>query len=116
MREIKEIKATGEYVVLQMVVKEEGSEMFKKNKSGILLPNSDEVGQTANTGNGKLQLEHAVVHDIGPGVENPSFKKGDKVVFNDYDIKYVGSKENMFGITKATGVMAVYEPGEEIEE
>jgi co-chaperonin GroES (HSP10) len=34
---------------------------------------------------------------------------GDRVIFNEYDIKYVGSKENMFGIVKDTSIMAVYE-------
>lgn len=112
MREIKEIEATGEYVILKMVVKEEG-DMYKKNKSGLLVPNQDEPAQTSS---GKLELDHALVYKIGPDVEKPSFKVGDRVIFNDYDIKYVGSKENMFGITKAGSVMAVYEPGEEIEE
>lgn len=115
MREIKEIDATGEYVVLKIVVKEEGDDMYKKNKSGLLIPNQDSA-PTANTGSGKLQLDHALVYKIGPKVDDDSFKVGDKVVFNDYDIKYVGSKENMFGITKASSIMATYEPGEEVEE
>lgn len=113
MREIKEIEATGEYVILKMVVKEE-ADMYKKSKSGLLVPNQENAA--TQTSSGKLELDHALIHKIGPDVENPSFKVGDRVIFNDYDIKYVGSKENMFGITKAGSVMAVYEPGEEIEE
>ena len=107
MTEIKTIEAKGNHVILKMVVKQDGGEMYKKNKSGLLIPNEDAPTQTA--GGGKLELDYALVHSVGPKVENPDYKVGDRVIFNEYDIKYVGSKENMFGIVKETSVMAVYE-------
>lgn len=107
MTEIKSIEAKGVHVVLKMVVKEEGGEMYKKNKSGLLVLNEEQPTPTA--GGGKLELDYAEIHDIGPKVENPDFKVGDRVIFNEYDIKYVGSKENMFGIVKESSIMAVYE-------
>lgn len=107
MTEIKTINAKGNHVVLKMVVKESGGDMYTKNKSGLLVPNEEQPTQTAS--GGKMELDFATVYDIGPKVENPDFKLGDKVVFNEYDIKYVGSKENMFGIVKDTSIMAVYE-------
>lgn len=113
MTEIKTIEAKGSHVVLKMVVKQDGGDMFKANKSGILVPNEETT--TQSSGNGKLELDYALVHSIGPKVENPDFEVGDKVIFNEYDIKYVGSKENMFGIVKETSVMAVYE-AEKTEE
>lgn len=107
MTEIKNIKAIGEYVVLKMVVSESDGDMYKQNKSGLLLPNED-TSNTSKTPGGELKLEYALIHEIGPKVETPDFKVGDKVVFNEYDIKYVGSKENMYGIIKSSSVMAVY--------
>lgn len=114
MKDIKNIKATGNYVVLKMVVKDQDEGMYKKKKSGLYVPNQEEE-QAAPAGGGKMQLDHALVHEVGPDVKDPGFKVGDKVVFNEYDIKYVGRKENMFGITKAESIMATYED-EEIEE
>ena len=107
MTEIKTIEAKGNHVILKMVVKQDGGEMYKKAKSGLLLPNEDAPTQTA--GGGKLELDYALIHSVGPKVENPDYKVGDRVIFNEYDIKYVGSKENMFGIVKETSIMAVYE-------
>ena len=115
MVEIKDIKAIGNYVVLKMVVKEEDSEMYKQKKSGLYVPNQQEESP-ASVSTGKLELKHALVHDIGPDVENANFKIGDKVIFNEYDLKNVGSKENMFGITKAESIMAVYDEEEVLEE
>lgn len=99
------------HVVLKMHVKKTGKNPYKKLKSGILI--SNEEPDTA-AGNSKMELDFAEVYDIGPGVES-SFQKGDHVIFNEYDIKYVGSEENMFGILKASSIMAVYEAQEEIE-
>ncbi len=107
MTEIKTINAVGNHIVLKMVVKEGGGDMYTKSKSGLLVPNEEQPTQT--TSGGKLELDYALIHEIGPNVENPTFKIGDKVIFNEYDIKYVGSKENMFGIVKDTSIMAVYE-------
>ena len=106
MTEIKTIQAKGNHVVLKMVVKQDGGDMYKKNKSGLLVPNEESA---PSAGGGKLELDYALIHDIGPKVENPDYKVGDRVVFNEYDIKYVGSKENMFGIVKEGSIMAVYE-------
>ena len=113
MREIKDIKATGEFVVLKMVVKKQNDD-FKQKKSGLYVPN--QPSEQTSTGGGKIELDYAVVHEVGPNVEDDSFKVGDRVIFNDYDIKYVGSEKNMYGITKAGSIMATYEPGEEIED
>ena len=108
MTEIKSIQAKQGYVVLKMHVNEK-SDPYKQEKSGLFVPNED----TSQTSGGQLELDHATIHDIGPDVENPTFEVGDRVIFNEYDIKYVGSKENMFGITKADSIMATYEPDEE---
>lgn len=114
MKEIKSIKATDEYVVLKMHTKKTG-DAYKKHKSGLLLPNvgqKDEVGTSSN----KIELDFAEIFDIGTKVKDPAFKVGDHVIFNEYDIKYVGSAENMYGVLKAANIMAIYESGDEVEE
>lgn len=110
MKEIKTIEAKGNYVILKMHVKEKG-EPYVQKKSGLYVP--DEGPSQPAGGSNELELDHAEVYHISPDVDNPTFSVGDRVIFNEYDIKYVGSKENMFGITKAESIMAVYEPEEE---
>lgn len=112
MKEIKEIKAMDDYVVLKMHTKKTGKDPYKKLKSGILIANEE---PEAGVGSSKIELDFAEIYDIGKNVEN-SFQKGDHVIFNEYDIKYVGSAENMYGVLKASNIMAVYESGEETEE
>ena len=110
MKEIKHIEAKGNHVILKMHVKEK-KEPYVQQKSGLYVP-EEGMSQPAG-GNNELELDHAEVFHISENVENPTFKVGDRVIFNEYDIKYVGSKENMFGITKAESIMAVYDPEED---
>lgn len=114
MVRIDKIKASGEYVVLKFEkVEDENNELYKKKK-GIWLPN----GENTESGPPQQQKQslQAYVHDIGPAVKDDAdFKVGDIVIFNDYDVKFVGDFEEggMYGITKAQSVMATYTPKQE---
>lgn len=100
----KEVKAVGKYVVLEFVpVKQDLFE--KKEGSSLLLP----TGETEDmTGTAKKEIHKAMVHDIGPEVEKPSFKVGDEVVFNQYDMKMVENSDGQqYGVLQGTSIMAV---------
>jgi len=97
---IKEIKATGEYVVVRF--EEVNKELYSANSSGILVQNSD-------TQKGKKH--RAIIHDIGPlaDAEKLGFKVGDTVLWNEYDMKTIDDDEGeIYGICKASSIMVVY--------
>jgi co-chaperonin GroES (HSP10) len=104
MVKMKEVAAKGEYVVLKFNKVEENGEMYKKKKSGILVPNGDFASPVP-----KKQAMEAKVFSIGSDVKL-DVSVGDTVVFNDYDIKYIGDLEEdcLYGLTKGSSIMATY--------
>jgi len=108
---IKEIKAKGKFVVLKFEKVDDG--MFKK-KGSLLIPSVSTSNPQENASQKDTTRWRAFIFDIGPDVENPSYKIGDMVVFNNYDIKYVGSDDdNTFGIVQGHNIMATYAEEEE---
>jgi len=105
--DFKEVKATGNYVVLEFIkVKKDLFE--KKGNSNLLLPTGD-LGGESNAGATK-ETYKAVIYDIGPDVENPTYKAGDEVVFNQYDMKQVENDDGkLFGVVQGHSIMAVLE-------
>lgn len=105
---IKEIKATGKYIVIR--VKEVAMSVETKTKSGIILQSENTDGQKINNkqGNGKTRGIF-IVDSIGPDVdlEKVGFKVGDEVVINDYDAQTVGDEDTTFVLCKADSVKAV---------
>lgn len=94
--DFKDVKAVGRFVVLKFISVER--ELFRK-RGDIWVP-----------GDGEKETFKALIHDIGPEVENPSFKVGDEVIFNQYDMKGVEDKDdNRFGIVQGDSVMAILE-------
>ena len=101
MSKIKNVRALGEMVVLKFVP------VKKTNltKNGLLLVKENE------------KEEHeAIVDSIGPDVKDPSFKVGDKVIFNNYDLMMVeeedpedASKVIKKGFVKASSIWGIYE-------
>lgn len=93
---INEIKAIGEYVILEL---EEIQEDVYKQKGKLLVPTQNQEVKKSNW--------RAKIYDVGELVDKQKFNKDDYVIFNDYDIKYVGD-EKIYGITKASSIMAFY--------
>jgi len=105
--DFKEVRATGNYVVLEFIkVKKD---LFEKKKgSNLLLPTGELAGE--NSPSATKETYKAVVHDIGPDVENPTYEVGNEVVFNQYDMKQVENDEGrLFGVVQGHSVMAVLE-------
>jgi co-chaperonin GroES (HSP10) len=98
---LKNIKPCGKMVLLKFY--EVKQETFDVSKSGILTFNQ-------NTNDEKKKY-YALVEAIGPDVDLSAitFKVGDRVFYNDYDLKTFGDKENTYGMLKAENVWATYE-------
>lgn len=98
----KDVKAVGRFVVLKFVpVKKDMFE--KKDGSNLLLP-------TGGSDGSEKTVHKAIVHDIGPEVEKPTFSVGDEVVFNQYDMKMVENDNgDNYGVLQGANVMAVLE-------
>ena len=112
---IKEITPFGEYVVLKFEEVKENNDLYKKDKkTNLFLPTQDNAPQkTMRENNNKYQ---AKVFKISDEIKDKvCFKVGDIVIYNDYDLKLVGSPENLFGIIKSSNIMASYEEGEDEE-
>lgn len=106
MKEIKSIKATGEWVILEAreVIAEE-----KKTESGLILPGRSQDGQVVNGSNGKRVVD-LFIHDIGPdAIGKVSYKKGDMIIADNYDLQGCGSDTQTFYICHHTKVKAVIE-------
>ncbi len=105
---IKEIKATGKYVVIK--VKEVAMSIETKTKSGIILQTENTDGQKINnkTNTGKVRGKF-IIDSIGPDVDldKMGFKIGDEVIINDYDAQTIGDKDNTYVLCKAESVKAV---------
>ena len=105
---IKEIKATGKYVVIK--VKEVAMSIETKTKSGIILQTENTDGQKINnkTNTGKVRVKF-IIDSIGPDVDldKMGFKIGDEVIINDYDAQTIGDKDNTYVLCKAESVKAV---------
>lgn len=105
---IKEIKATGKYVVIK--VKEVAMSVETKTKSGIILQTENTEGQKINnkTNTGKVRGIF-IVDSIGPDVdlEKMGFKVGDEVILNDYDAQTIGDENTTYVLCKAESVKAV---------
>ena len=122
---IKEIEPKGEYVALKFtkIKGKKEKDMYKKDKkSGILLLNDVERNnanpQKANKTNQIEDRWVANIYAIGSeAVKLVDFKIGDLVVYNDYDLKFVGHEDdNMFGLIKWSNIMAAYEEEPEKKE
>lgn len=108
---LKDVEAVGEYVVLKFVKVNSDNDLFKK-KGSIFIPN----GETSNPQEKSGDKWDAFIYKIGPKVESPTFNVGDMVVFNNYDIKYVGDDDdNLFGVLQGRNVMAVITKEEEAQ-
>ena len=106
MKEIKSIKATGEWVILEAreVIAEE-----KKTESGLILPGRSQDGQVVNSSSGKRVVD-LFVHDIGPdAIGKVSYKKGDMIIADNYDLQGCGSDTQTFYICHYTKIKAVIE-------
>lgn len=105
--EFNKVRATGNYVVLEFV--KVVKDLYEKRKgSSLLLPTGDLAGGEGPSAS--KESYKAVVYDIGPDVENPTYKTGDEVVFNQYDMKQVENDEGqLFGVIQGHSVMAVLE-------
>ena len=105
---IKEIKATGKYVVIK--VKEVAMSIETKTKSGIILQTENTDGQKINnkTNTGKVRGKF-IIDSIGPDVDLDKMgcKIGDEVIINDYDAQTIGDKDNTYVLCKAESVKAV---------
>lgn len=104
---MKNLIPQGEMVLIRYVEVGGDTEMYKKNKAGILLPN----GANATEATSKSKYE-ARISAVGEKVDLSivKWKVGDKVIFNEYDVmKLQDEDENIWGLTKASSVWAVYE-------
>lgn len=105
--EIKDIKATGEWVVIECVPVSEDTSTT--TASGVKLPNGKTINQQkVNTAAGKKAFDF-VVKDIGPDAKDKvSYKVGDYVIVNDYDFQAIGDDAgNTYGLTHYKQVKAV---------
>ena len=106
---IKEIKATGKFVVCK--VEEVKSTVETVTESGIILQSENTDGQKINSkaGNGEKIRGVFIINSIGPDVElsKYGFAIGDEVVLNDYDCQVIGDKDTTFVLCKADSVKAV---------
>lgn len=106
---IEEIEATCEWVIVAAKEVEKKQEE-QKTKSGIVLLNqSQSKGQNVNSDNGKKTVD-LFIHSIGPDAkEKVSFKKGDCVLCDPYDLQTIEDDEgNMYGICHYTKVKAIF--------
>ena len=106
---IKEIKATGKFVVCK--VEEVKSTVETVTESGIILQTENTDGQKVNSkaGNGEKISGVFIINSIGPDVElsKYGFAIGDEVVLNDYDCQTIGDQDSTYVLCKADSVKAV---------
>lgn len=105
---IKEIKATGKYVVIK--VKEIAMSVETKTKSGIILQQENTDGQKINAKNNNGKVRGIfIVDSVGPDVDlsKHGFKVGDEVVINDYDAQTIGDPQSTYVLCKAESIKAV---------
>ena len=102
----KTIKPTPDYVVLKIKV---------SKAANLTLSTGGIITGTPKEGESTDRLDF-VVHDIGVNVKDVNFKIGDRVIVNDYDMKFVANSDNEFAadfvkyvITKPGSIMAVVE-------
>ena len=106
MTEIKDVKATGEWIILEA---KKAEEKETTTSSGLILPGKKANGQSVNTGAGKDVVD-LYVYDIGPDAkEKVSYKTGDMVIVDNYDMQCFGDENKLFGICHFTKVKAVIE-------
>lgn len=112
--EIKTVKASGNFVILEVKIQELKQEE-KKLDSGIILPAS--VNKQKKNGQdvqieGQRQTVAIYVYDIGPGVDlgKNIFRKGDEVFVNNYDLQTFGDDtDKLFAVCDASSIKAVIE-------
>lgn len=105
---MKNLIPRGDRVLIQYVEVGGSGELFKKNKSGILLPNGASASDTSKSG---VKYE-ARIAAVGEKVDlsTVQWKIGDKVIFNEYDVmKLQDEDENIWGLTKAESIWATYD-------
>lgn len=104
MKEIKEIRACGEWVVLEA---REVEAEEKKTKSGIIIPGQAAEGQTVNSSGGKKTVD-LLVYDIGPDARDKvSYKKDDMVIVDNYDMQAIGTEQKTYVLCHYTKVKAI---------
>lgn len=104
MKEIKEIKACGEWVVLEA---REVEAEEKRTKSGIIIPGQQAEGQSVNSSGGKKTVD-LFVYDIGPdAADKASYKKGDMVIVDNYDMQPISDGGKTYVLCHFTKVKAV---------
>lgn len=112
---IKDIKATGVYVVLKAVPAEETKEVV--TDGGIVLSGdvsgvNDAAEKINDPKGGKLRIQQPKVHSIGSKVkkEEYGFDIGDTVVYNNYDAQILQpdpNEEIYYILCKADSIKAV---------
>ena len=107
MLKFQKIVPTGEMVLLKVVPveDEEDKSDFTSTKGGLLVKKSEAAK--------KVRVD-AFIEALGDKVGDVPFKVGDKIMFNDYDAKYVSNTDNemeegyqMYILTRASSVMAI---------
>lgn len=107
-KKFNKIQAVNNYVCLRVERFLENQEDWKENQNGIIMPKKVSAAAPQNE---KYRV-NLYVESIGGAVENPSFKVGDKVVANDYDMQFVSDSddeddENIWVLVKADQIKAV---------
>jgi chaperonin GroES len=90
---MKNIRPVEDFILIEFKPVEE-----EITESGIVIPDS-----------AKKEKHYAVIVSIGPKVEHRDYKIGNKVIFNDYDLKTVETTDRRFGLLRAGSIFAVYE-------
>ena len=116
-KEFKRIEATGKYVVLRCErVCEKQVEIV--SAGGIILPDQEnqQTGKEVARGRaGEKVKVDMFIESIGPLVENDKygFKVGEQVIANNYDLQFVGARDDVFyACTQADSIKCVIEPNE----
>lgn len=107
---IKEIKAIGNYVVLEAVPIKEKKEV--KTAAGIIIPGKEDeygtnINNATNTGKVKSKL---VVKSIGSDVDLTKYnlKIGDEVYADNYDLQTIGDSDGkLYSLVKVTSIKCV---------
>ena len=100
MAKLKNIEPCGEMVLLKFY--EVKQETLIKTSGGIITFNKDAANEK--------KKYYALVEAIGPGVDKDkiTYKVGDRVFYNDYDLKTFGDDDTTYGIIKSNNIWAVY--------
>lgn len=112
---IREITPYGNYVVLKFEEIKKNEDLYKKDKkTNLFLPTQDEAPQknVRESNNKWIAKVFKISDEIKDKVK---YKVGDVVIFNDYDLKYCGSSEDLYGLIKFDNIMASYVEGEDEE-